>query len=77
MFVPYAVSGLAELLELAGFTEVASICRVTKTTALRYVKRPDFPEPIGRVAAGPIWRASDVQKWARETLPLAVGRPRR
>jgi predicted DNA-binding transcriptional regulator AlpA len=66
-----------KLLELAGFSEVASICGVTKTTALRYVKRPDFPEPVGRVAAGPIWKASDVQEWAHQTLPLSVGRPKR
>jgi predicted DNA-binding transcriptional regulator AlpA len=66
---------MRNLPELAGFSEVADICGVTKTTALRYVKRADFPDPIGRVAAGPIWKAAEVKKWAQKTLPLAVGRP--
>ena len=60
---------------LAGLAEVAEICRVSKGTALRYTKRADFPEPIGRVAATPIWRARDVEDWAAKTLPLREGRP--
>lgn len=61
----------------AGLAEVAQICGVSKGTALRYTKRDDFPEPIGRVAATPIWRVHDVEEWASRTLPLKEGRPRR
>ena len=44
-------------------------------TAQRYTQRNDFPEPLGRVAGGRVWRRSDVAKWAKQTLPLRVGRP--
>jgi predicted DNA-binding transcriptional regulator AlpA len=62
--------------DLVGLAEVAALCNVTKGTALRYSKRADFPTPIGRVAAGPIWRSVDVEEWAKTTLPLRIGRPR-
>ena len=60
---------------LAGLAEIAEICRVAKGTALRYSKRPDFPDPIGRIAAGPIWKRADVEAWALRVLPLKTGRP--
>ncbi len=60
---------------LAGLAEVATICRVSKRTAVRYTSRADFPEPIGELAAGPVWCAADVERWAHEKLPLPKGRP--
>jgi hypothetical protein len=63
--------------DLLGVSEIAERLRVTPRTAARYVKRPDFPEPLRRLAAGPVWSAPDVDVWARETLPLKVGRPRK
>jgi len=62
--------------ELAGLAEVARICGVSKGTALRYTRRTDFPRPVGRIAASPIWRVTDVKAWAERTLPLKRGRPR-
>jgi hypothetical protein len=67
---------MSDLLELSGLAEIAEICETTKPTALRYTKRADFPDPIGRIAAGPIWRRADIERWAASTLPLQVGRPR-
>ncbi len=63
--------------ELAGLAEVAEIIGVTKRTATKYTRRADFPEPLDRLASGPVWRCADVEKWARETLPLPTGRPRK
>lgn len=63
--------------ELAGVAEVAEVCRVPKRTAIRYTQRPDFPEPLDRLAAGPVWLRADVEEWARRMLPLPTGRPRK
>jgi predicted DNA-binding transcriptional regulator AlpA len=59
--VPEALAGLAEVAELLG---------VTKRSAQRYTKRADFPSPIARLAATPVWRQGDVEEWKRRTLPL-------
>ena len=61
--------------ELAGLAEVAAICGVSKRSALSYTKRPDFPEPLDRLASGPVWRRADVEAWAKAHLPLPPGRP--
>jgi predicted DNA-binding transcriptional regulator AlpA len=62
--------------EFAGFSQVADILGVHKRTAQRYIARDDFPEPIGRLAGGRIWRRADVERWGREYLPLPKpGRP--
>jgi predicted DNA-binding transcriptional regulator AlpA len=61
--------------ELAGLAEVAETLGVSKVTAMKYARRDDFPEPLGRLASGPIWRRRDVESWGRENLPLRRGRP--
>jgi hypothetical protein len=63
--------------DLMGFSEIADLLDVPKRTAARYAKRPDFPEPVRRLAAGPIWVRRDVERWANKHLPLTGGRPRR
>jgi prophage regulatory protein len=63
--------------ELASIAEVAQLLGVTRRTAHRYVDRDDFPEPVGHLAAGRIWLRADVERWAKERLPLPEGRPRK
>jgi predicted DNA-binding transcriptional regulator AlpA len=55
---------------LAGLAELAEILGVTKRTAQRYTKRPDFPKPIATLAATPVWRVSDLVQWRQAMLPL-------
>ncbi len=62
---------------LAGVAEVAEICGVPKRTAIRYTQRPDFPQPLDRLASGPVWRRDAVEAWAKQRLPLPTGRPRK
>jgi predicted DNA-binding transcriptional regulator AlpA len=62
--------------DLVGVAEVAALLQVTRRSVARYANRPDFPEPVVRLAAGPIWRRSDVLAWDRRT-PRLPGRPRR
>jgi predicted DNA-binding transcriptional regulator AlpA len=62
--------------ELAGLAEVAEIFGVTKRTAWNYTQRDDFPEPVDRLASGPIWRRADIERWKEEHRPpLPPGRP--
>jgi predicted DNA-binding transcriptional regulator AlpA len=63
--------------ELVGIAEVAETFGVSKQTAVKYSQRADFPEPLDRLASGPVWRRDDVEAWGKETLPLATGRPPR
>jgi predicted DNA-binding transcriptional regulator AlpA len=62
-------------LKLAGLAEVAELLGVSKRTATRYVQRPDFPEPVARLRAGPIWLEKDILVWARSEPPARPGRP--
>lgn len=61
--------------ELASLAEVATVLKVPKRTAARYVDRPGFPPPVDTLDVGRIWRRADVEKWGRENLPLPRGRP--
>ncbi len=62
--------------EILGVSELAELLGVTKRTAIRYSQRPDFPQPLARLASGPVWRRADVEAWAQRTLPLPrTGRP--
>jgi hypothetical protein len=60
---------------LVGLAEVAAMLEVTKRTATTYSTRDDFPPPLQRLAATPVWKREDVAIWAEETLPLTRGRP--
>jgi hypothetical protein len=59
---------------LVGLAEVAELLGVNKR-ASRYTRRPDFPEPLARLSAGPIWDAVDVEAWGAEHGPFRPGRP--
>jgi predicted DNA-binding transcriptional regulator AlpA len=84
---PGAVSGRAECdtildamaakrkLNLAGLAEVAEVLQVTRRHAIRLTSEPDFPEPIARLRATPVWRRGDVERWAKSRRPN--GRRRR
>lgn len=63
--------------EIVGITEVAEILGVPVRTAARYVDRADFPEPLGSLARGRVWRRGDVRTWGESRLPLKPGRPRK
>jgi hypothetical protein len=46
----------------------------SRTQANRWARRPDFPEPLARLRATPVWRAADVKAWAEEEKPVPVNR---
>jgi len=63
--------------ELAGLSEIVQLLGVTKRTALKYVSRADFPQPLARLSTGRVWRRAEVETWAKSHLPLPSGRPRK
>jgi predicted DNA-binding transcriptional regulator AlpA len=63
--------------DLAGLSEIAAMLGVTTRTVQRYMEREDFPEPLGRLAGGRVWLRADIERWAKQVLPLPPGRPRK
>ena len=39
---------------------------VSRQRAAVLTERKDFPKPLDRIAAGPVWARTDVSKWARK-----------
>jgi prophage regulatory protein len=62
---------------LLGLSDISRLFGVTMRTTQKYVSRDDFPEPLGEIAAGRVWLRADVERWAKKTLPLPTGRPRK
>lgn len=52
---------------LMGTSEVAALLGVSRQRVQQLSKTEQFPEPVARLAAGPIWEREDVERWARET----------
>jgi predicted DNA-binding transcriptional regulator AlpA len=57
---------MVEPSDLAGLAEVAEILGASRRTAIRWAKRRDFPEPITRLRATPVWLRSEVEQWREE-----------
>jgi predicted DNA-binding transcriptional regulator AlpA len=70
-----SVYGACVQLRLAGLAEVAEIVGVSRRTAARYANRSDFPTPVARLRAGPVWLIEDVEAWAGSIEQPARGRP--
>lgn len=58
--------------KLAGLAEVASLAGVSRTRAGQLANHPGFPEPVQRLAMGPVWLESDVRKFL--ATPRKAGR---
>ncbi len=50
-----------EIPKLAGLAEVASLAGKSRTRAGQLANHPDFPEPVQRLAMGPVWLEADVK----------------
>jgi prophage regulatory protein len=56
-----------ETSELVGVTEIGDLLGVSRQRADQLSRTDGFPEPIGAIAAGRIWRRADVEAWGRLT----------
>jgi hypothetical protein len=58
---------------LVGIAEIASILRVSRQRASELARSKNFPRPLVHLAAGPVWLASSVDRfakgWARKPGP--------
>ena len=58
--------------DLAGTKEAAEIFGVRTENFLRdWARRPDFPAPIAVLAATPVWRRDDLERYRRTRQPVA------
>lgn len=54
---------------IMGVTEIARRLDVSRQYAHRLTQPDDFPEPLGRVTAGAIYRTEDIERWIVEHYP--------
>jgi len=52
-------------MKLAGIREIADLLGVSRQRANQIAAKEDFPKPIDRIAAGPVWKDADVKAWAK------------
>ncbi len=59
-------------MRLAGIREIAELLGVSRQRASQLAQSKSFPPPLDRIAQGPVWRRSDVERWAeRRRSPAA------
>lgn len=73
------LAGLVEADDLAGVAEVATALGVSRTQVQTWDSRRarnGFPEPVARLACGPIYALSAVLEWRAQYVPNKGGAPR-
>jgi serine/threonine protein kinase len=64
-------------MRMGGVTEVAEMLGVSRQRVAKLRGRPDFPDPLGELAQGPVWDLDAVQAWNGSGLRQSTaGRPR-
>ena len=54
-------------MDLVGLTEIAEILGISRQRVGQLAEGDDFPEPISVLAAGRVWKRTDIEAWARRT----------
>lgn len=63
-------------MDLVGLAEIAEMAGVSRQAVTNWTARHDsFPEPLARLAAGPVWQRADIAAWL-EAQGLSGGKPR-
>jgi hypothetical protein len=63
-------------MRIGGVTEVAAELRVTRQRMAKLRERPDFPDPVGELAQGPVWDLDGIAEWRDSGLRRTLaGRP--
>ena len=61
---------------MGGVTEISELLGVSRQRLSRLRERPDFPDPIGELAVGPIWDMDAVEAWKGSgSRQSSAGRP--
>ncbi|MCC9307704.1 hypothetical protein LN042_11450 [Kitasatospora sp. RB6PN24] len=65
-------------MELWGYKETAEALKVSRQRVAELEKtRPDFPQPIARTAAGPVFTAESIRQFDAGWVRARTGRPRK
>jgi hypothetical protein len=57
--------------DLLGVSEIAALFGVVRQCAHRSTQLASFPEPLTRLATGPVWLRGDVEQWRGRRDPAA------
>ncbi|MDP9334401.1 MAG: hypothetical protein M3Q30_14020 [Actinomycetota bacterium] len=52
-------------MDLVGLKEIGEMLGVSKQRAGQLVEQVGFPQPLGEISAGRVWKRADVEAWAR------------
>lgn len=63
-------------MRLGGMSEVASELGISRQRVSQLRGRSDFPDPVGEIAAGPIWDLDAITRWNSSGLRRRSGRPK-
>lgn len=66
----------AEGLTIAGAGELAIRFNISRQRVQQLVSEDDFPAPCQTLAAGRIWRVTDIEQWIRDSLRIEGERER-
>ena len=58
--------------ELWGIAEIAGELGVRRETVHYHIRRPGFPEPVVRLAMGPVYLADEIRKWREKGVTDAA-----
>ena len=50
-----------------GLTEIGALLGVSRQRAHQLANSYGFPEPVARLAQGPVWETDAIESWARES----------
>ena len=63
--------------DLVGSAEAALLLGVSRQRVGQLVERPDFPAPIARLSAGPVWTRISIEAFNQSWTRKITGRPRK
>ena len=72
-----AIASLLLAEKVVTLSTLAELLGCDRGTAWRYTRRADFPEPFAELPIGKVWETIKVERWAKKTLPLQQGRPKK
>jgi hypothetical protein len=63
--------------DLVGSAEAAVLLSVSRQRVGQLVERSDFPAPIARLSAGPVWTRASIEAFGQSWTRKITGRPRK
>ena len=63
--------------DLVGAAEAALVLGVSRQRVGQLVERRDFPSPIARLSAGPVWTRASIEAFGHSWTRKITGRPRK